>query len=145
MNAVRAQQPERGPSGAPVDLPEGRYGKAASRHADRRLRIVGSVLGVALLVAVGWAGYAYIAGQKISAEVITFEAVSDRAVQVHLEVHKDPATHGYCTLRSRSGDGAEVGRADFRFDQHAGQVDKVITLRTTSRGSSAELVGCHAD
>jgi len=92
----------------------------------------------------GWFGYDYIAGAEISAQVITFEAVSDSAVEVHLEVHKNAGTKGYCTLRSQSADGAEVGRADFRFDQHSSRLDQVVTLRTTARGSTAELLGCHS-
>ncbi|MFD9204214.1 DUF4307 domain-containing protein, partial [Streptomyces anthocyanicus] len=51
----------------------------------------------------------------------------------------------YCTVRSQAEDGAEVGRADFRFDQDATRVDKVLTLRTTAPGTTAELLGCHAD
>jgi hypothetical protein len=77
--------------------------------------------------------------------VITFKAVSDNAVEVHLEVRKDAGAHGYCTLRSQADDGSEVGRADFRFDQDSPRIDKVVTLRTTSRGGTAELLGCHAD
>src|SRR5262245_57386569 len=127
MSAVREQPPEGAQPVAPAGLPAGRYGRIADRHADRRLRIVGSVLGVALLAAVGWAGYDYIAGQQISAEVITFKAVSDRALEVHLEVRKDEDVQGYCTLRSRSADGTEVGRADFRFDQRTGRIDQVVT------------------
>ncbi|MFI6349438.1 DUF4307 domain-containing protein [Streptomyces sp. NPDC050560] len=127
------------------EVPKDRYGRSRDRHADRRLRAVGAVLGVALLALVGWLGYHYVAGQKVSGEVIAFKVTSDSAVDVHLEVRKDADTHGYCTLRSRSADGTEVGRADFRFDQDSGRVDKVVTLRTTARGTSAELVGCHAD
>ncbi|WP_406332542.1 DUF4307 domain-containing protein [Streptomyces sp. NBC_00203] len=128
-----------------VQLPEGRYGRSADERADRKLKVVGSVLGVALLVLVGWFAYYYVGGNKISAEVITFKAVSDSAVEAHLEVRKDTDASGYCTVRSQSADGTEVGRADFRFDQHSSRIDKVVTLRTTARGSTAELLGCHAD
>ena len=38
-----------------------------------------------------------------------------------------------------------MGRADFRFDQDSTRIDKVVTLRTTARGTTAELLGCHAD
>ena len=48
-------------------------------------------------------------------------------------------------MRSRAEDGAEVGRASFRFDQDASRIDKVVTLRTIRRGTTAELLGCHAD
>ena len=144
MSAPHTQR-RSGPSETPASLPEGRYGGATDRRTDRRLRVVGSALGVALLGLVGWAGYGYIAGQKINAEVITFEAVSDHAVRVHLEVRKDAQVEGYCTLRSQSADGAEVGRADFRFDQHTGRLDKVVTLRTTAHGTSVQIVGCHPD
>ncbi|MET8094932.1 DUF4307 domain-containing protein [Streptomyces sp. NPDC005236] len=131
-------------STASVQLPEGRYGRSADGRADRKLKIIGSLLGVTLIGLVGWFGYDYIAGAKISAQVITFEAVSDSAVEAHLEVRKDAGTKGYCTLRSQSADGVEVGRADFRFDQHSSRLDKVVTLRTTARGSTAELLGCHS-
>ncbi|MFE0174450.1 DUF4307 domain-containing protein [Streptomyces sp. NPDC059002] len=128
-------------------LPEGRYGRSrtADEAADRKLKTVGAVLGVLLLAVVGWFGYDYINGTKISAEVIKFDVVSDKAVEVHLEVRKDTDARGYCTLRSQSEDGAEVGRADFRFDQRKDRVDKVVTLRTTARGTNAELLGCHSD
>ncbi|WP_328448814.1 DUF4307 domain-containing protein [Streptomyces sp. NBC_00386] len=125
-------------------LPEGRYGRSADERADRKLRVIGGVLGVALIGVVGWFGYDYIAGSEISAQVITFKAVSDSAVEVHLEVHKDAGTKGYCTLRSQAADGLEVGRADFRFDQDSSRLDKVVTLRTTARGTTAELLGCHS-
>ncbi|TLS41068.1 DUF4307 domain-containing protein [Streptomyces montanus] len=131
-------------STASTQLPEGRYGRSADERADRKLKIVGSVLGTALVVLIGWFAYYYVAGNKISAEVITFET-SGTAVQVHLEVRKDADAKGYCTVRSQAEDGAEVGRADFRFDQDASRIDKVVTLRTTSRGTTAELLGCHAD
>lgn len=131
-------------STASTRLPEGRYGRSSDERADHKLKIAGAVLGAALLALVGYFAYHYVAQSEISAQVITFKAADD-AVEVHLEVHKDAGTDGYCTVRSQAADGAEVGRADFRFTGSATRIDKVVTLRTTSRGSTAELLGCHAE
>ncbi len=87
-------------------LPDGRYGRSADRRADRKLKIVGAVLGVALLGVVGWSGYSYIAGQDLSGRVITWDRVSDHAVKVHLEVVKGKGDTGVCTLRSQADSGA---------------------------------------
>ncbi|MFF4525010.1 DUF4307 domain-containing protein [Streptomyces bluensis] len=131
-------------STASTQLPEGRYGRSADERADRKLKIIGAVLGAGLLVLMGWFAYHYVVGNKISAELIAFKTSADE-VQVHLEVRKDAGASGYCTVRSQAEDGAEVGRADFRFDGDATRIDKVVTLRTTTRGTTAELLGCHAD
>ncbi|MBY8340407.1 DUF4307 domain-containing protein [Streptomyces spinosirectus] len=131
-------------STASTQVPEGRYGRSPDERADHKLKIAGAVLAALLLALVGYFAYHYIGQNKISAEVITFDT-RQNSVQVHLEVHKDADATGYCTLRSQSKDGAEVGRADFHFDTHATRIDKVVTLRTTSKGTTAELLGCHAD
>jgi hypothetical protein len=81
---------------------------------------------------------------KISGEVIAFDA-KKTAVEVHLEVRKDSGASGYCTVRSQAADGSEVGRADFRFSGDATRIDRLVTLRTTAPGTTAELLGCHAD
>ncbi|MFI1736652.1 DUF4307 domain-containing protein [Streptomyces sioyaensis] len=125
-------------------LPEGRYGRSADARADRKLKIIGSVLGVALLGVIAWSGISYISGQDLSGRVITWDAVSDHAVKVHLEVVKDADAKGVCTLRSQAEDGSEVGRKDVTVDQRAGQVDTEVTLRTTKRATNAVLVGCTA-
>ncbi|MEU3829644.1 DUF4307 domain-containing protein [Streptomyces sp. SID486] len=129
-------------STASTPLPEGRYGRPSDERADRKLKIAGSVLGVALLALLGYFAYHYVAQNEISGQVIAFKA-SDDAVEVHLEVRKDAGASGYCTLRSQSADGAEVGRADFRFSGPATRIDRVVTLRTTAEGTTAELLGCH--
>ncbi|GGL76589.1 membrane protein [Streptomyces fumigatiscleroticus] len=131
-------------STATTRLPEGRYGRSSDERADRTLKIVGAVLGALLLALIGYFAYHYVGQNKISGEVISFDTSND-AVKVHLEVRKDAGTTGYCTLRSQSEDGGEVGRADFRFGGDATRIDKVVTLRTTARGTTAELLGCHAD
>ena len=60
---------------------------------------------------------------------------------MHLEVRKDAGADGYCTVRSQAEDGAEVGRADFRFDGDATVIDKVVTLRTTAPGDDGRAAG----
>ncbi|MGI5481001.1 DUF4307 domain-containing protein [Streptomyces lavendofoliae] len=126
-------------------LPEGRYGRSADERADRTLKIVGSVLGVALLALVGWFGYDYVAGQRISAEMIKFDVSADDRVQVHLEVRKDRDAKGSCTVRALAESGAEVGHKDVRFDQAVDRIDEVVTVRTTARATSTELLGCTSE
>lgn len=125
-------------------LPEGRYGRGsdADARADRTLKRAGIVLGALGLVLVGWFGWAKIAGTRVSGEVIKFQVVSDKAVQAHIEVRKDAGITAVCTLRSVSVDGSEVGRRDVRLADHRSRIDTVVTIRTTARGTSAELVGC---
>lgn len=123
-------------------LPEGRYGRTADQRADRKLKIIGSVLGVALLGVVGWIGYDYVGGQSVSAEVIKFKVVSAKAVQVHLEVRKDSGETGVCTLRALETGGDEVGRKDVRFEQRKSRIDELITVQTTERATAVDLVGC---
>ncbi|WP_030265473.1 DUF4307 domain-containing protein [Streptomyces violens] len=123
-------------------LPDGRYGRTADERADRKLKVIGAVLGAALVAMVAWFGISYITGQDLSGRLVTYKVVSDTTVQAHLEVVKDPGTKGVCTLRSQSADGAEVGRKDVPVDQAKSQVDTVITIRTTARATNAELVGC---
>ncbi|MFI2778409.1 DUF4307 domain-containing protein [Streptomyces sp. ALB3] len=125
-------------------LPEGRYGRSRDQRADRRLRIIGAVLGAAFLAMIGWFGYDYVAGQDISAEVIKSRIASDARAEAHLEVRKERDAEGHCTLRALSEDGGEVGRADFRFDERSERIDEVVSLRTTSRATAVELKGCAA-
>ncbi|MDJ0385915.1 DUF4307 domain-containing protein [Streptomyces sp. G-G2] len=123
-------------------LPEGRYGRSADERTDRKLKILGSVLGVALLGVVGWIGWDYVGGQSVSAEIIKFQVVSDTEVKVHLEVRKDAGVTGVCTLSSQDTAHGEVGRADYTFDQAQGRIDQVVSLKTTGRATMIELVGC---
>ncbi|MEL5958077.1 DUF4307 domain-containing protein [Streptomyces sp. CLV115] len=129
----------------PETLPENRYGRSADQRADRKLKIVGSVLGAVLLGVVGWIGYDYVTGQGISAEVIKRRVVSDQRVDIHLEVRKDKDAKGYCTLRAQHKDGSDVARKDFRFDERTDRIDRVLSLRTTARATSVELLGCTTD
>ncbi|MEV5686086.1 MULTISPECIES: DUF4307 domain-containing protein [unclassified Streptomyces] len=124
--------------------PEGRYGRPEDQRADRKLKIVGAALGVVLLGVIAWIGFSYVGGKDISAELIKSKVVSDTRAEAHLEVRKDRDSGGYCTLRALSEDGREVARKDFRFDQPSDRIDHVVALRTTSRATAVELMGCTA-
>jgi hypothetical protein len=102
------------------------------------------VLGAALLGVVVWIGVDYVGGQSLSAQVIKFKVVSDTKVEVHLEVTKGKDAKGTCTLRAQQTSGDDVGRADFRFDEPVKQVDRVVTITTTSRATAADLVSCQS-
>ncbi|MER5290913.1 DUF4307 domain-containing protein [Streptomyces pharetrae] len=131
-------------STASTRLPEGRYGRSSDARTDRTLKVVGGVLGAVLIGLIAFFAYHYVGQNKISAEVISFD-LRDDAVAVELRVEKDAGASGYCTVRSQAEDGAEVGRADFRFGGDATRITEVVTLRTTAPGTTAELLGCHAN
>jgi hypothetical protein len=121
-----------------------RYGRGpgADARANRQLRAAAVVLGVLTVLGVGWYGWSSLTGDQVSAQVVAFRAVSDQAMQIHLEVHKGAGTVAVCTLRSQDKDHNEVGRKDVRLTQRAKQVDTVVTVRTTARGETGEVVRC---
>ncbi|MFF0723335.1 DUF4307 domain-containing protein [Streptomyces sp. NPDC004134] len=131
-------------AGAPQTLPEGRYGRSADARADRRLKVIGAVLGAALLGFVAWGAVDATAGSKASGELIRFQVMSDTEVQAHIEVRKKTDVDAVCTLRSLAADKSEVGVRDVRIDARKTRVDTVVSIRTTARGANAELVGCKA-
>ncbi|MFC4032738.1 DUF4307 domain-containing protein [Streptomyces polygonati] len=143
-----------GPPDSPLSTPpEGRYGPGDRRYGrgadadartDRHLKVTAIVLAVVGALLLGWYGWHSLAGDKISAQVVAFQVVSDQAVEIHLEVHKEAGQVAECTLRSQDEDHNEVGRKDVRITQHAKQVDTIVTVRTTARGETGELVSCGA-
>ncbi|MER7997756.1 DUF4307 domain-containing protein [Streptomyces sp. NPDC095613] len=123
-------------------LPPGRYGRAADRDADRKLKALGAVLGAGLIALIAWFGYHYVVDQSVSGELIKFKRISATEVEAHLEVRKDQDASGSCTLRSLAENGAEVGRKDFRFGPGKTRIDQIVTVRTTESATSTELMGC---
>jgi hypothetical protein len=93
---------------------------------------------------VGWAAWWYLSTNDVSGQIVTFTVVSDSEVQAHLEVHKPADTTAVCTLRSQAPDQSEVGRKDVTLAQRASVVDAMVTIRTTARGTTAELLSCQA-
>ncbi|GAA3007854.1 DUF4307 domain-containing protein [Kitasatospora albolonga] len=124
-------------------VPQGRYGRTSDREADRRLRTLGVVCGALGLALVGWLGWSYVSkGSEMNGLVPGFQVVSDSAVQVQLSVHKSDGKAGVCTIRAQAEDGGVVGLHDFQVPAAGGTYDEVVTLRTTARATSAQLLGC---
>ncbi|MFI0774807.1 DUF4307 domain-containing protein [Streptomyces sp. NPDC021212] len=123
-------------------LPEGRYGRSVDERADRKLKIIGSVLGAGLIALIAWFGYAYVIDEDVSGQLTGFKVTSDDTVEVRLEITKDKDATAECTVRAQDTYHEEVGRKSFTFGQRQDDMVKIVTVRTTSRATSAELVAC---
>ncbi|GAA0392354.1 DUF4307 domain-containing protein [Streptomyces luteireticuli] len=124
-------------------LPEGRYGRSADERADRKLKIVGGVLGAVLLALVGWMAVHYITkSSEVNAQLIRSKTMSDTSVQAVIEVRKGKDEKAVCTLRSRAYDGSEVSRLDVPLDRAEEHFTERVTLRTTARARFTDLEGC---
>ncbi|MFD9130590.1 DUF4307 domain-containing protein [Kitasatospora sp. NPDC059571] len=133
-------------SPTPSAPPAGRYSRRTDAEADRRLRIAAVVCGVLFLGVVAWFGASYVLRESaLNGTVPTFQAVSDDEMQLQLSVTKNAGTGGVCTVRSMSADKTVVGQSDFRVPAAGTSWTKVVTLRTTARGTTAELLGCTPD
>ncbi|MFE9425258.1 DUF4307 domain-containing protein [Kitasatospora sp. NPDC006697] len=125
--------------------PAGRYGGRSDQEADRRLKVVGVVLGVVVLGLIAWFGGAYLLREtKLNGTLPTFQVVSDTEVQAQLSVTKDSGTAGTCTIRSEAADHSVVGQLDVQVPKAGSSFSEVVTIRTTARGTTAELLGCTA-
>ncbi|WP_051732332.1 DUF4307 domain-containing protein [Kitasatospora phosalacinea] len=143
---TRTAPPAATSAAAPVAPPAGRYSRADDRAADRRLRVAAAVCGVLFLGLIAWLGGSYLLREtKLNGTVPTFQTVSDTEVQLQLSVRKSEGTSGVCTVRSQGTDGSVVGQSDFQVPAAGSSYDEVVTLRTTARGTTAELLGCTPD
>ncbi|MGK5732543.1 DUF4307 domain-containing protein [Streptomyces sp. URMC 124] len=125
-------------------VPDGRYGRSADARADRKLKIVGGVLGAGLLGVIAWSGIHYITQSEVTGQLLRSKPVSETSVQVVLEIRKDKDKAGVCTVRSLGSDGSEVGRKDFTFDRREDHFTERVTLRTTRHAAATKLEGCRA-
>jgi hypothetical protein len=134
-----------GQSGAqPARPPAGRYGRTPaerSRSGRRGKRIYYAAVGLVVAVVVGIA-WQYAAGSSVNGEVQTFQVVSDHAVKITLSVSRPSDRAASCTVRSRDADGNEVGRVTVSIPKGNGDATPTVLLKTTSRGTTGELVGC---
>ncbi|MBC3842740.1 DUF4307 domain-containing protein [Streptacidiphilus sp. 4-A2] len=55
---------------------------------------------------------------------------------------KDAGSSGNCTVRSRDANGNEVGRVTVSIPKAASTYDTIVDLKTSSLGTTGELVSC---
>lgn len=128
-------------------FPPGRYGRRRAPHR-RRGWVVASLAAVALaafvLVAVRF--YDQYGDPTYDAQVIRFQDISDRGIEVDFRVNVPAGGQAVCVLRARSRDGAEVGKAEVRVTAASTETQPVTRYRlaTSGRPVIGEVVRCRA-
>ena len=122
-------------------LPAGRYGPEP-RRVHRTVLITVGVVAAALAVAyVVWVALFH-ANQPVRAGLESYRVMSDRSVEVVIRVVKDSDVAAVCLVRARSRDGVEVGRQEIEIPRGPEDEVRSITLTTTGRAITGELLGC---
>ncbi len=127
--------------------PEEQARIAARYPRPRRWPLI--TLGVVFAVLLGsWTLWTAVwhANPAVSAQVLSFDVVSDSAVQVLLHVDRpNPAIAGVCTVITQAENYQQVGELDVQIEPGTERLtDLKVTIRTISRATSASLKGCHA-
>ncbi|MFC1415103.1 DUF4307 domain-containing protein [Streptacidiphilus cavernicola] len=124
-----------------VAVPAGRYGTDPAETERRVRRVYYAALALALAI-VAAVGAHYLLKPSFNGEVVSFTVVSASEVQIRLDVDKPSDTAGSCTVRSRDVNGDEVGRLTVPLPKQPSSYDGTVTLRTSSLGTTGELVSC---
>ncbi len=134
------------PDSAP-QFPLGRYGRRRRPRSPARRWLTYAVAAVVVLAGTAIAVKLYrqygLAPYQVS--VLTVTNIDEFQVTVTFEVRKPAGEPALCTVRARSRDGAEVGRAEVRVPGGAANETTsrvTYTLRTTKRPVTGEVPGC---
>jgi len=122
--------------------------RIAARYPRPRrwpLITVGVVFGLLLGTWTLWTAVWH-ANPPVSAQVLSFQVVSDSEVQVVLHVDRpDPSIAGVCTVITQAENYQQVGELDAQIEPGSDRLtDMTVTVRTIARATSASLQGCHA-
>jgi uncharacterized protein (DUF58 family) len=107
--------------------------------------ITGAALLALLLLGATYLSFNRFMSARTSVDVLGYGVLSDHAVEVRFQVHKDRAANVMCVVRARDSNGAEVGRAPVTVGPSSTDPVVVVhTLTTTRRASTGEVTGCSA-
>jgi hypothetical protein len=114
-------------------------------HSSGRQVASLAALAVAAAVAVAgllWQGLSR-SRPEVNAGLLGYRVLGDTAVELRIEVVKDPAVAGVCVVRARDAAGYEVARARVPVPA-GGPRRRVLTYRLGTNGNpvGGELLGC---
>ena len=117
-----------------------RYGEG--RTSRGLLVVVGVVVAVflAIIGVITWR----LATPGVQATLLRFVVVDDAKVDVTFEVRRDSVSTTYCVLRAQSESHADVGYATVTISPGREYVQATYPLATSSRATTAEVLGCAA-
>ena len=125
----------------PLTPPSGRYG-ADPEVTERRMKRWYQAFAALFVLVIAGVAAAYVLQSSVDGEVETFQVVSSSKVLIHLQVTKPANSPGNCTVRSRDANGNEVGRVTVTIPKAASTYDTIVDLKTSSLGTTGELVSC---
>jgi hypothetical protein len=125
----------------PLTPPSGRYG-ADPQVTERRMKRWYQAFAALFVLVIAGVAAAYVLQSSVDGEVETFQVVSSSKVLIHLQVTKPANSPGNCTVRSRDANGNEVGRVTVTIPKAASTYDTIVDLKTSSLGTTGELVSC---
>ena len=123
-----------------------RYGRRTGTHRRGRL-VTLAVVGVGAGAGVGvllWMAL-HAATPTVSAVLLGYEVRDSSAVEVRIEVRRDPAQAVRCLLRAQDIDNVTVGRLDLEVPPSADRtVALAVVVPTTRLATNGELEECTA-
>lgn len=128
-------------------FPPGRYGRRRQPRSQVRRWLPYALAALVLLAgtAIAVKLYRQYALAPYQVRVLTVTNIEEQQVTVTFEVRKPAGEPALCTVRARSREGEEVGRAEVRVP--GGAADETTsrvtyTLQTTKRPVTGEVPGC---
>ena len=117
-----------------------RYGEG--RTSRGLVVVVGVVVAVflAIIGVITWR----LATPGVQANLLRFVVVDDTKVDVTFEVRRDSVSTTYCVLRAQGESHADVGYATVTISPGREYVQATYPLATSSRATTAEVLGCSA-
>lgn len=131
-----------------IERPAARYGRQRlSRRASRRLVVILSLVVVAAGVALALVAFQRLGTGEVKGELGGYELIDDETARVTISVtRKDPSQSVVCIVRTRSIDGAEVGRRELLVPPSPQTTVQVTAVVKSSRTPVVgDVYGCGTD